>query len=204
VDYVFDLDANLASYSLVDGSYLVEFAIGYELDMNTVVYSQVILVRGQSYLHTELGEVYDLQFGIREKLADDDNVKTCIDFSYISTRRFIPKVHRWVVFNRILLCLEELIREKKPAYVTMETYHPHVPPQAMGKYDRIVERLDALGYDLRERFRGPHSRFHGTEEGIDYWYFRRRLTGSSRRIDLMERLRRYLRRAMHAALEKVP
>lgn len=59
MDYVFEVDGLIELFDLSDGSKVAEFVLGYEFEMDTVVYMQVLLVKGESYLHTELGEVYD-------------------------------------------------------------------------------------------------------------------------------------------------
>jgi hypothetical protein len=197
MDYRFEPDVEFSVTSIPDGTSLAEFALGYEVEIGTVVYMQILLVKGESYLHDELRDVYDLQFGIREKLANDQNTLTSIDFSYISPKRFVPRNYRQWLFDYVLHCVEEIITSRSPSYITMETYHSYVPPEAMGKYDGIAALLVSLGYDLLERFRG-------TEDGIDYWYFRRQLTGPAVAIRQVERLRRRVRRAMYRVLQRLP
>lgn len=121
-------------------------------------------------------------------------MRTSIDFSYLSSRRFIPRHYRETVAKIVLTGVSELIMKFKPVYITMETYHSNVPPKAMVKYEKIATLLQGFGYEMAERFRG-------TSDGIDYWYFRRPLRGP---VDLLETLRRYLRRAMYSVLERMP
>ena len=83
-------------------------------------------------------------------------------------------------------------------HITMETYHSDVPPKAMAKYDRIADHIVALGYGLAERFRG-------TDNGVEYWYFRNALPDPrAGMVHLIERLSRYLRRGIHFILERLP
>jgi hypothetical protein len=152
---------------LADGTKVAEFTLGYELELKTVVYMQTLLVQGDSYLQERHPDVYDLQFGIREKLAADPLVQTCLDYSVISSRRFVPREHRhWVLNNGVVQCVEELVNRFSPPQITMETYHPKVPPSGMAKYQRISDLLRAIGYDEKENSRGT--------DGIHYWFYVKR------------------------------
>ena len=196
MDYQFEPDAQYRIYTLPDGTILAEFVTGYEFEAGTIVYMQILLVNGESYLHNELMAVYDLQFGIREKLSNDNNVLTSIDFSYLSPGRFIPRAARPAISEWLKGCVRELVVRHSPGHITMETYHPRVPPGAMAKYDRIAELLQSHDYDLLEHFRG-------TMDGKDYWYFRKKTTGP-RAIRKLEKLNRYIKRATHWVLERTP
>jgi hypothetical protein len=165
--YIYEPRMPPAITELDDGTKVAEFTLGYELDLNTVVYLQVVLVKADSYLSERNPDVYDLQFGIREKLATDPLVQTCLDYSVVSSRRFVPHEQRhWVLNNGVVRCVEELVNRFGPPHVTMETYHPNVPPAGMAKYRRISDLLRALGYDEDENFRGT--------DGIHYWFYVRR------------------------------
>jgi hypothetical protein len=116
-------------------------------------------------MHGEIEGVFDLQFGIREKMVKKPLVLSSLDFSLVSPARFIPKELRfrnWVT-EMIDRALERLIAHVSPVHLTMETYHPHVPPEGMGKYTHICGVLRALGYVQRDEFRDT--------EGVHYWFF---------------------------------
>ncbi len=70
MDYRFEPDVEFSVTSIPDGTSLAEFALGYEVEIGTVVYMQILLVKGESYLHDELRDVYDLQFGIQRKVSE--------------------------------------------------------------------------------------------------------------------------------------
>jgi hypothetical protein len=167
VRYIYEPRMPPVVTELADGTKVAEFPLGYELDLNTIVYEQVVLVRADSYLSDRHPEAYDLQFGIREKLAEDPLVQTCLDYSVISSRRFVPREGRhWVLNNGVLHCVEELVNRFAPAQITMQTYHPNVPPSGMAKYQRITELLSAHEYAVEENFQGT--------DGIHYWFYVRK------------------------------
>jgi len=65
MDYKFEPDPNPDVSEFPDGTKAIEFVLGYDLDLNTIVYMQIILVKADSFLHGHYQDVYDLQFGIR-------------------------------------------------------------------------------------------------------------------------------------------
>lgn len=66
--YQFDLETDFDEIFVdIAGTHVIDFALGYDLEEDTVVLMSVLLVSGDSYLHGELQGVFDLQFGIRER-----------------------------------------------------------------------------------------------------------------------------------------
>jgi hypothetical protein len=166
--FQFDLETDLDKpYVGEDGTHVIDFALGYDLDEDKVILMSVMLVSGDSYLHGELEGIYDLQFGIRErKLSESDDV-TPPDFSTASVQSYIPRQDRRVVFDVLLAAVDKLVSELRPAFMTMETYYGNLPKKALQKYHEINEAIASCGYEQIDNFRDRAT-------GIDYWFFGRR------------------------------
>ncbi len=166
--YQFDLETDFDEIFIdKDGTQILDFALGYDLDEETVVLMSVMLVSGESYLTGELGGVYDLQFGIRERNLSEEQVVTAPDFSTTSVEKYIPKEHRRSVFDMLLRAIDKLVSGLNPSYITMETYYGHLPMKALRKYDQIGDEIVSCGYERIDNFRDEAS-------GIDYWFFGRK------------------------------
>jgi hypothetical protein len=166
--YIFEPESVPDRYMQPDGTWISEFVLGYELDAGTVVFMRVLLVPNLG--SNNENRSYDLQFGIVEKLRSAPTTQTCMDFSIIATRRFVPRQGRELVSMILLRCVKDTVELAKPPAITMETYHSFLPDDALKKYDRITNMLTDLLYDLADRFRA--------DDGVDYWLYRRRLQTS--------------------------
>jgi hypothetical protein len=164
VAYRFDLERDFVATLHADaaGTITIEFALGYDIERDTVVVMSVMLVRTDSYLAGRYTGIYDLQFGIRQRDLRT-NAVTSPDFGTESTSRFIPKASRAEVAEVLLRAIWALVDRTRPNHLTMETYYSHLPDKALEKYERIAILLNRAGFEVRDRFRDEAS-------GIDYWY----------------------------------
>jgi hypothetical protein len=165
--YKFDLERDFEATPFIDGlgTAVIEFALGYDLERDKVIVMSVLLVRGDSYLEGKIANVFDLQFGTRERDVTSGEVGG-LDFSAASAATWIPAQFRSDVAQVLLEAIGALIAAIKPTYVTMETYYGNLPPKALKKYTIICEKFAANGYTIYDQFRDATS-------GIDYWLFGR-------------------------------
>jgi hypothetical protein len=163
--YKFELERDFTTTPFVDtqGTAAVEFALGYDLDRSRVILMSVLLVRGDSYLEGKVAGIFDLQFGTRERDIGSSSVSPP-DFSAASAARWIPKQFKSDVLTVLLEAIAALLTAVGPNYVTMETYHGHLPAKALEKYRVICDKFERCGYEICDQFRDPAT-------GIDYWYF---------------------------------
>jgi hypothetical protein len=166
MEYVFEPALVVSQVFEEQDRIAVRFAVGYELEVGSIVLMEVALNYEDSYKRGAADRVADLQFGIRENLRDNPIIFTSVDFSIVSPRRFIPKNQRPIVENLVTGSILTLVNHAAPEYLTMETYHRDVPELGMVKYRNICRILENVGYTTQEDFRG-------TENGIHYWFLRR-------------------------------
>ena len=165
--FQFDLETELDEIFLDEaGTHALDFALGYDLDDDKVIMMSVLLVSGESYLQGEVENLYDLQFGIRERFLSEDEHVTPPDFSTSSVEKYIPRQFRRAVFDVLLQAIKKLLAEANPSYLTMETFYGSLPPKALRKYEEIKNALASCGYEQLDNFRDK-------ETGIDYWLFRK-------------------------------
>ena len=175
--YIFDLETvDFRATPFVDtsGTSVIDFALGYNPEANTVVLMSVMLVAGESYLEGKLPDIRDLQFGIRVRNLAHDTISPP-DFSSTSAGLFIPNDARQLVLANIHYVIIALLRYSWPPYLTMETYYPNLPDKALQKYGTIAALITGA-YDLLDRFRDEAS-------GIDYWFFGRDSTRPNARLE---------------------
>lgn len=101
--YIFDLETvDFKATPFVDtsGTSVIDFALGYDPEANTVVLMSVMLVAGESYLEGKLPDIRDLQFGIRVRNLAHDTISPP-DFSSTSAGLFIPNDARQLVLANI-------------------------------------------------------------------------------------------------------
>jgi hypothetical protein len=162
MEYIFDPVSAPTPVFEEPGRAAVQFRIGHELEVGSVVLMEVLLSYEDSYKKDE--GAADLQFGIRERWRENHLVLTCLDFSLISPRRFVPKTQRYIIESLVARSITTLVQHSRPPYLTMETYHRDVPEPGMVKYRNISTVLKGLGYkgnDFRET------------NGIHFWFFER-------------------------------
>src|ERR1700733_8059974 len=96
------------------GLEIVEFALGYDLDRDTVMVMSVMLV--------PIDEAYDLRFGIREKsLVKDWKVSAAPNYSQEAVNNYIPRPWRTFAGVQIVRAVRKLLNQVEPKNVTMET-----------------------------------------------------------------------------------
>ena len=164
--FIFDLeevDSDVDLFVDASGTSIIDFALGYDQETSTAILMSVMLVSGESYLEGTFANVRDIQFGIRVRNLVHDTISPP-DFTSASASLFIPKGARVHVLVNICKALMFLLRRAKPQFLTMETYYPNLPDEALQKYDVITKWIWQLGYDAVHRFRDETS-------GIDYWFF---------------------------------
>jgi len=88
----------------------VEFALGYDIDAETVVLMSVMLVPGASYLDDKLEDVFDLRFGIRERDLKHEWKVSPPDYTRECTDKYIPKDHRTEVLSLMCKAIELLTK----------------------------------------------------------------------------------------------
>lgn len=170
VAYVCDIDIDFDATPFRDamGAYIVEFALGYDLNDNEVAVMAVMLVPYQGYLSEQISGVYDLMFGIQTRPLDRDDMwaVSTPDFTVESTDRYIESSQRHVVLDCLMTAVRGLIDNVAPDHVTMVTYYPNLPKKAMRKFDRVVETIRSCGYELIDDFTDTNNRKH-------YWYLKK-------------------------------
>ncbi len=122
--FVFDLDDQLPDVFVDNqGTLIVEFALGYDLDENQVVLFSVTLVPVDD-------GVSDLRFGIRDRHIEMDWKISGLYFSHERVKECIPKQYRPRVTGLLLDALGRLAGACECSHISMETYYPNLPPEA--------------------------------------------------------------------------
>jgi hypothetical protein len=159
--YEFDIETDPeAPFTDNLGVEIVEFALGYDLDLDIAVVMSVMLV--------PIDEAHDLRFGIREKSLVSDWKVSAPDYSKETVNNFIPKVWRAFVTNQIARAVRKLVDLIEPENITMETYYAGLEPKALKKYETISNAVHSCGYETNDQFR------HETSKK-DYWLFTKRV-----------------------------
>jgi hypothetical protein len=162
--YEFDLGEIEGPYTDNEGSQIVEFVLGVDPDTDTVVVMSVIL------FPTERSDTFELCFGIRTKtvVALDGSADVSEpDYRNEGAKKYIPDSYRSEVLAQVRNCVSSIVKAKMPDFITMETFYPYLPPQALAKYSIIEASIISQGYILADSFR--HESF-----GINYWLFKKR------------------------------
>jgi hypothetical protein len=159
--YLFDLENDFDQEPFVDadGSHIIDFALGYDVDHSLIVLMSVMLIADPS-------GAFELCFGIRRRSASNVQDISPPDYSSATARRYVPRSAATDVLELIVIAIIALVRKAKPEHVIMETFHANLPPKAMKKYEVIVSVLEWQSYRLVEQFRNE-------EDGKDYWSFTR-------------------------------
>jgi hypothetical protein len=160
--YVFDLERedDFEIFIDADGSRIVDFALGYDLDSSLVILMSVMLIPDES-------GAFELCFGIRKRNVENALEVSPPDYRSETAKQFVPRTETENVRSAILSTIEALVKAVKPEDIIMETFHANLPPRAMKKYDLICEILAKNFYRLTDQFRD------GTD-GKDYWSFSRK------------------------------
>jgi hypothetical protein len=158
MSYVFELDSVLTDVFVDNqGTSIVEFALGFDLDEDEIVLFSVTLgptdARGAS----------DLRFGIRTRHAEKEWKITGLEFSRERVLKCVPDHARREVRMLLLEAVSRLAHACPDIRITMETYYPNLPKEALRKYDDICNILEYHGFPVETKFRG--------DDGIDYWLF---------------------------------
>jgi hypothetical protein len=163
--YIFDLqDAPLdAPFVGIFDVETVEFALGYDVDAETVVLMSVMLVPGASYLDDKLEDVFDLRFGIRERDLKHEWKVTPPDYTRECADKYIPKEHRKDVLDLMCKAIASLTEHSGAKHLTMETFYADLPDSALRKYKELCNFLEECGFELRDEFRDEAS-------GKNYWF----------------------------------
>ena len=159
--YVFDLerDFDREPYVDADGSRVIDFALGYDLDRSLIIVMSVMLVRDES-------EAFELCFGIRTRSPANALEVSPPDYSSATAQRFVPPAATEDVLSVVLSAIIVLIEAVKPKDILMETFHANLPLKAMKKYKLISDILERFSYALIDQFRDE-------TDGKDYWSFSR-------------------------------
>src|SRR5437764_475412 len=130
--YVFDLEGDFDQKPFVDadGSYIIDFALGYDLDLSLIVLMTVMLVADQS-------GAFELCFGVRTRSADNALDVSPPDYSSATARQYVPREATEAILGLVALAIIALVERAKPKDVIMETFHANLPLKAMTKYKVI-------------------------------------------------------------------
>lgn len=162
--FEFELEEDFeAPHQEHEDTWVIDIALGYDAHAVLAVVMSVILVQGDSYLEGSISNAFDLQFGIRQRFLESASE---LDFSKEVGRRYIPSDRNKDVLAAIRSAAIQLVSAVRPEHLTMETYHPHLEPKALRKYEDICADLSGIGYEVAAAFREPSN-------GINYWYLRR-------------------------------
>jgi hypothetical protein len=155
--YIFELDTELPDVFVDNqGTSVVEFALGYDLEAEEIVLFSVTLgpsVDGAS----------DLRFGIRKRHAEKEWKVSGLDFSREGVSGCIPAHARVEVRLLMLEAVNRLAEQCADDKITMETYYQNLPIEALRKYELISNQLNFKGFYTETTFRD--------EDGTDYWLF---------------------------------
>jgi hypothetical protein len=166
-DYEFAYTGELVPRLEESDCKLVEFVLGFDRRIETVVVMQIILTK---IVDGYVPNGFDLTLGIRErKLPPHNEVFSCIDYSVISSERFVPQ-KRKEVLNKVVDAVGLLIDSHKPPYLTFQTYHPDPPPSAMKKYEQARNKIETCGY-IKDFER---QEWRNGKKGRWYWGYARR------------------------------
>jgi hypothetical protein len=158
--YVFELEKDFDEpYVATDGSCVIDFALGYDLDSSLIVLMSVMLIPDES-------GAFELCFGIRTRSGVDASDVSLLDYSSATGKLYVPPGSADDVLGVVLSAIDRLIRKAKPENIIMETFHSNLPSKAMRKYQAIEETLGSLSYAATEKFRDE-------ADGKDYWSFSR-------------------------------
>jgi hypothetical protein len=157
MSYVYELDAVLTDVFVDNqGTSVVEFALGYDLDEEEIVLFSVALgpsVDGAS----------DLRFGIRTRHAEKVWRVSGLDFSREAVVEYIPEAGRPEVRKLLLAAVSKLAEKCPDSKITMETYYQNLPLEALEKYEEIAKILENIEFSTERKFRD--------DDGYDYWLF---------------------------------
>jgi hypothetical protein len=170
--YIFEVEADFSPAIKIGDDYVLDFALGYELETSEIITMSVMLVAGDSYLAEPLDKaparenaIYDLQFGIRVHSAHNGSVSGP-NFTIEATRKYIPDYARSDVAAVLHSAITRIIRDVRPHFLTMETFYPNLPDKALRKYQAISAVIEGCGYKVADAFQD------GTN-GVNYWFFSR-------------------------------
>ncbi len=136
--------------------YIVDFLVGNDSEGGLQIFMSVGLLSDDTDLST-----LELVFGIR--LVEFETVSDFL-VDHRTARKFVPKEVAAEVTSLIHTAVRRLVAAASPRRIVMETFEAKLPPNAMGKYMRIISVLGTLGYTLEVYFRSP-------EDQKDYWVF---------------------------------
>ncbi|WP_038946809.1 hypothetical protein [Bradyrhizobium genomosp. III] len=157
--YVYDLDFELSDVFVDNfGTHVVEFALGYDLELEEVILFSVTL--GPS-----IDGASDLRFGIRRRHIEKEWKVTGLDFSREVVLECIPPYERENIRILLLECVSRLAQACPDDKITMETYYRNLPAPALEKYELITNILTDNGFSIETKFQDL--------EGISYWLYSR-------------------------------
>lgn len=154
--YEFQIDELEGPYTDEEGSQIVEFILGFDVEQDSIVVMAVIL------FPTTDPNALELCFGIRTKTASGE--VSGPDYGREGADLYIPREYRAQVLAKVRESIALVVAAALPASIVMETFYPALPPQALQKYDGVAAAVIGCGYRLEDSFRD-------TENGINYWLF---------------------------------
>lgn len=150
-----DIDAPISDG---EGGQVIEFAVGFDTEVDLIVLMAVMLTV------TDQNDALELHFGIRSRL--NDSPATEPDYSKECVEQYIPKFGRDLIKGLIIHCVEKLVLTARPEYILMETYYANLEPKALAKYAPVCGAVIVSGYTVDDNWREE-------KDGKDYWVFRK-------------------------------
>jgi hypothetical protein len=157
--FEFSLDAPCVPYPGLDGDWIVEFPLGFDLDANHQVMMTVALVEDE----VTKNDPFELIFGIRT-VDFDTSVASPPQFDHQTARLYVSKERSAAVLHLICDCVRALLESVNPSSVAMVTHEANLPGPAMGKYMNICNMLGLCGY-------GQIKYERDATDGRDHWLF---------------------------------
>jgi hypothetical protein len=121
------------------GSHSIRFLLGYDTAADVMAYMVAMFV------FKEEG-IYDLRFGIDERLISSPEQYFGIDYSIEYSKTYVPDEYRPLVLGCLIEALGCIVDTCTPKKVTMMSFYKSLPDKALVKYQRICQMMGERGY----------------------------------------------------------
>lgn len=157
--YEFSPDQDVeAPVSDGQGGQVIEFALGFDDELNLIVLMAVMLTA------TDRPGVLELHFGIRTRINNGRSGEP--DYSRETVQRYIPKDSRNLIAGLIRESVQKIVTAGAPEHIIMETFYPNLEPVALAKYAPVCGAVIMSGYRIGDSWRDEN-------DGKNYWIFTR-------------------------------
>ena len=107
--YEFSLQESEGPLTEADGSYVVEFILGFDSETDTIVVMSTIL------FPTDDADTLELCFGIRTKVGSELSGVSPPDYSNETSAKYIPPQHKADILVRIADAVQSLVSSIMPS-----------------------------------------------------------------------------------------